>query len=256
MQIRLNADRLFRIHTGTIVALLGAYAAVNLISLGSGRPRMFGLVSLLDLNGERNIPAMFSFIALLAAGLLAGEVARRIQICGRRHAWRWMALAVVLGYMALDEALEWHEHIGWLLRAGHDLPGGWHYSWVLPYAALIAAVVVVCLPMLRSVPAPVRNSMILAGGIFVAGAAGMELVGGLLATYAPERVGLYRLSVLVEEGAEMLAIALLIRTMVRYADEFEPELPRARTAPQRASTAGRPLASSPDEIDCRGCESR
>jgi hypothetical protein len=218
MQIQLNADRLFRIHAGIIVALLAAYAIVNLVALGLGRPRIFGLVALLDLNGERNIPAVFSFVALLAAALIASLIGQRSRIGGRRHAWRWQVLGLTLGYMALDESLEWHEHIGRLFRFGYALPGGWHYSWIIPYAALLAAVVAVCLPLVRSLPSVTRNALILAGGIFVAGAAGMEVIAGLLSTYSPEEVALYRLAVAIEEGAEMFAIALLIRTMVDYGD--------------------------------------
>jgi len=218
IQIQLNADRIFRIHVGIIAALLAAYAIINLVAIGFGRPRIFGLVALVDLNGERNIPAVFSFVALLAAALIASLIGQRLRIRQQRQAWRWQVLGLALGYMALDESLEWHEHIGQLLRVGYSLPGGWHYSWIFPYVALVAAVVAVCLPLLRSLPGATRNGLILAGGIFVAGAAGMELVAGFLSTYSPEHVALYRVAVAIEEGAEMFAIALLIRTMVNYGD--------------------------------------
>ena len=52
---------LFRRHATAIAAFVGLYAALNLASVAPQLPRLLGLLKVFDLNGEHNVPALFSW---------------------------------------------------------------------------------------------------------------------------------------------------------------------------------------------------
>jgi hypothetical protein len=219
VKLELDAQRVFRAHLGIIGALAILYVGSTAGSLLTGRDTLLGLVPLFNFDAEFNAPALFSAAALGFAGALAWLTGRLHLEQDRLSGRAWQALGVLLGFLALDEALSLHEKIGIQLDVIHM--AGQNYSWLAPYVALAIIVAGTFIPFLVRLPPPTRNGLVAAGCIFVGGAAGMEFVGGQTASQFGQASVAYRLTILVEETAEMLGIALFIRTVVDHATRIQ-----------------------------------
>jgi hypothetical protein len=232
MQITVDADRLFRRHVMAIAALVGLYVALNLASVALQLPRMLGLLAVFDLNGEHNVPALFSCFALICAAAVGHTTGQLDTARGAPNVLPWHAMTMLLLFLAADEAFMVHEQVGRALRIGYGLRGGWHYSWVFAYLLPVLVLGTMAVPFVRRLPAKTRASFMIAGAVYLAGAAGMETVGGFLAgdlnadgEAAPRGLD-YLLSVALEEALEMLGVALLIRGMLRHGALVQREVTR------------------------------
>lgn len=121
---------------------MGTYLAGLVLVFGLGHDRLLGLIPLFNLDGQGNVPAVYSALLLLCSALLTViAVASR-----KRAAWgvpHWFGLAVVFLFLAVDEALSLHERLTEPLRSALNTCGFFHYAWVVPYAAatlLLAAI--------------------------------------------------------------------------------------------------------------------
>src|SRR3970040_3063736 len=92
-----------------LVALLGL--GVELVHAHSHAPVVEALVSFLSLSYEGNLPTWYASSLLLACAILLGLIARDLpaRAPGRLH---WWALAILFGYLSLDENAELHEQLG------------------------------------------------------------------------------------------------------------------------------------------------
>ncbi len=197
---------------GHVVAVVIDRAVGHDGFLGSGLS-----VRLLSMDGENNFPTWYSASALLGCAALALLISRtRPKGTGgyRRH---WAGLAAVLTFLSVDESAVIHEELSDPIteQVGLD-PNDWEYwAWVLPYTALAIALVIVFWPFFRRLPTPTRRLFAVAGGLFMAGAAGLELVGSRL--YEENDVSVaYLIVVGFEEAMEMTAVVILAYAMLRY----------------------------------------
>jgi hypothetical protein len=92
----------------TVVALIAlAGIAASAGSLLLGHDHLYGLVPLLDLNGEHNLPSWYSSTALLISAALLGGVGAATGETGVARGWR--ALGALFLCLSLDEAAGIHE---------------------------------------------------------------------------------------------------------------------------------------------------
>jgi hypothetical protein len=89
-----------------------------------------------------------------------------------------------------------------------------HPAWLIPASILLIVFLGAYLRFVLALPLGLRRSMITAGVIYIAGAVGMELVGGVYASTNGFRTLPYALITTVEEVLEMLGIVLLIHALV------------------------------------------
>jgi hypothetical protein len=222
MHVTVDHRALFKAHLLCIFSLVLIYAALNAFSLASGHRNLLGLLALFNLDGEHNAPALFSFVALLFAAVIAWSTGTIQQNRGIPFGRHWHALAGLLFYLAADEACEIHENISIVLRTHYELFGRWQHSWVLAYAMALAVLGTLFIPFLRRLPRDTCWEMIGAGGLFVAGGMGIEFLWGLLdETLSSIPVAADLFEVAVEESAEMLGVALLIRAVLKYATRIQ-----------------------------------
>ena len=219
VELRFDAGRIFRRHLGVIAMLLALYVVSSAASLATGRDNLFGIVPMFNLDAEFNAPALFSAAALAFAATLAWTTGTLRQDGDPRQGRRWRFLGAVIAFLALDEALQLHEKIGIRFDLLHM--AGQNYSWLVPYGIAVGIFATVFLSFLLRLPPRTRNGLIGAGTVFVGGAAGMEFVGGQVADALGHASIGYRATILVEEAAEMLGVALLIRTVLEYATRLQ-----------------------------------
>ena len=222
MQVALDDKRIFKAHVLCIFALVGIYAALNAVAIASGHNYIFGLRDLFDLDGEHNVPALFSSVAILGAAALMWSTGSLYRTRGMPLGRYWQALALVLVFLAADESFSIHEELGIMLRSRYGLFGRWQHSWVFAYAILVGVVGLAFARFLLRLPRDTRNAMIGAGCVFVAGAMGLEFAVGVLEDILPRfPTGADQLEVAIEESAEMLGVALLIRAVLKHATRVQ-----------------------------------
>jgi hypothetical protein len=157
------------------------------------------LVALLSLSFEANLPTWYASGLLLGCALALAGIAAAAERSALPHVFRWRLLAAVFLYMSLDEVAMLHERLNDLL----PLHGALRFSWILPAAAVVAALGVAYLPFLKALPARSRNRFLLAGALYVGGALVMELpLGWWAERFGEDGLG-YALIDFVEEALEL-----------------------------------------------------
>ncbi|MGE5927319.1 MAG: hypothetical protein ACM357_08190 [Gemmatimonadota bacterium] len=213
-----------RLLLGIIAVLLLGHALATIAEFGFGRDHVFGLRRLLDFNGEANAPAWFSSVLLLlGAGLLA-VVARERRAVGDRFFAHWAVLALIFFFLALDEVAAVHEKLIDPMRDALGTGGALLHAWIVPYALGLLLLLVVYLPFLRALPARTLRLMLGAGAVYLAGAVGMEMVGGSLWDRMPVR-GVPIIAIMaIEETLEMVGLALFAYGLLDHLAREHPVL--------------------------------
>jgi hypothetical protein len=190
-------------------------------ALASGRPAAFPgfplLLPLFDVDGEGNLPSWLSSALLLVAALLLWGIAVQARAAGDPWHRHWALLALAVAYLSLDEAAQVHERL--LIPVGAllvDAQGVFTFGWVVVAGPVLVVFALTYLRFLAALPAAVRRGLVIAAVVYVLGALGLELVGGLILDrgYAEASVP-YILETSAEEFLEMAGLTLLLRVLIR-----------------------------------------
>jgi hypothetical protein len=192
------------------------------------------LVPLLSLSYEHNLPTWYAvllhascalLLALHALSLRQRSAAPPAAVAApgpsqepaplparspKQWSTRWILLSGLFAYISLDELIQLHEVAsGWF-----DTTGVLYFGWVIPAAALVIALGLWYLPLVRALPARTRRRFILAGVVFVSGALLMELPLG----WWTERAGAdnltYGIIDWVEETLELSGVSMFLLALL------------------------------------------
>ena len=182
------------------------------------------LTRIVALGQEANLPTFVSAVYLLAASCLLWVVASVTRRRRGPHVWAWVVLSVGFLVMSLDEAVQIHELVGRAMTGVLDgETKGWHYAWYLAYIPILATLLVIYIPFLKSLPTRYFRLFCAAGAIYVGGAVGLEMGEAYLVNHGVSRVGLL-LSNAVEEAAELSGVVLLIYALLSYLTDLGAKL--------------------------------
>ena len=190
-----------------------------------------------SLDLENTPAAWFSAAMLLLAAGLMWSISLRGQETNDRFRRHWLVLAVIFVVLSLDEASSFHEMLIIPLRERLNLGGIFYYAWVLPAMVFCAVVAVAYLPMLVSLPPTLRNRLLIAGGLYVGGALGMEMVGGAMADSGFRGTLAYVTVTTVEETMEMLGAVVLIHALMAH---LRAGAPATAARPRQERVSSRP----------------
>jgi hypothetical protein len=182
--------------------------------------------SLVNLNGEANVPAWWNgallmtigFGALLVHALEPDRLARR----------GWLAVAVAGLALNLDEIAGLHERLNDPVRElGIEIPT---FAWLVP-GVLIAAALFTALVLLgRALPGRTRRWLLTALVCYLFGAVGVEAVNGTLR--GEGELIYYWIGTIAEEAIEMVACIIAIGAIARViADRLQPPTAAADSSP-------------------------
>lgn len=191
----------------------------HLLGLTNRQPWRF-LHYQFNLDRELNVSTWVATLLPVVAAALLGTIAWERRLAADRRYGYWVVLSALFLLLSLDEMCSFHERLSepvqdYLTGGGGLLTNAWVFV-VVPVAVVILAAFV---PFLRTLPAVTRWRFIAAGALFVAGAAGVELVSGLMR----DRYGFgdARLvaATTLEELLELVGIAYFLRALVLYMAE-------------------------------------
>lgn len=207
------------------------------------------LTALFHLDFEKNIPAYYSALKLVFAGLAVFACAAvdggRRFIGGRLPSSAvWLPIGAVLVLMGYDEYRAFHEGFGRMLYdVGIIAPGettiaGYAWPWTVYGGAFALVVGAPAAYLTWKAFARQRylfRLLLTAGLVFVAGALGFENIRVYMVNYHGEFGA--NILMVMEELCEMLAVSLAVFVFLRYREErlgeeesVSVEMPAAMTA--------------------------
>lgn len=145
--------------------------------------RAYGYTKLVDVDVEASAYTWLSSCIILMNALAALHVAWTRRAAGLSDWTRWTLLGLVLIGLSSEEILALHERVAVRLEPYIDGRIGWS----VPALAICALVGLMAIPFLRVLPTATRREMILAGGVYVGGAGGVECIQASSACRRPFR---------------------------------------------------------------------
>ncbi len=232
MDIVVSSSRLRPILFALMALVVTAGVAVEALKPVLDLPSGEGVVPLLSMSYEGNLPTVYTAGVVFSCALLLAVIAAGTKKRGARFVAHWWVLAAGFAYIAVDEVVGIHE-------AAHDLVdvevgGVLHFRWVIPAAVVVLAVGLSYIPFLRALAPSIRNRFLLAGAIYVGGAVAMELpLGWWTEHHGTHNLG-YGLIDAVEEAMEMLGLNLFLLALL---DHLARESFTVRFAPAREASS-------------------
>ncbi|MFT6390297.1 MAG: hypothetical protein ACJAUP_003699 [Cellvibrionaceae bacterium] len=174
-----------------------------------------GLIILFDFNSERNIPTLYSSVALVFSSILLAAIAFE----SKKLNWpyiSWLGLSLIFLFLSVDEMASIHESLVFPVRKFFGASGFLYYSWVIPYGVVLVFFIIAYSKFLFQLPKRTMILFLISGSIFVLGAIGFELLGGKQAHLYGTNNILYSIFYTCEEFLEMFGIAIFIYTLLTY----------------------------------------
>ena len=164
---------LLRVVTG--LAVLSFLSRMTLYFLPDYPSRDF-LAMAFTVDGEGNVPAIYSSLALLFSSLLLGAIAYAKNLDSDRYKNHWKILSFIFLGLSLDEIAQLHEHlIG--LRSVLNATGIFYFTWIVPFGFLVAIFLLSYSKFVFHLPVATRKLFAAACALYIGGAIGMEMPG-------------------------------------------------------------------------------
>lgn len=189
--------------------------------------------SILGLNREQNVGAWYSTVLIFASAFLLMLVGRRASLAKDKDAVHWYILAWVFVALSFDEASSVHEMVMELLQDSLHTSGPLLYAWVIPALILVPAFAIAYIPFLRRLRGPYGAWIFISGAVYVTGALGMEMVGGMV---SEEKVA-FTVAFLIEESLELAGMTSFFLAILSYlatdpSEDLGNEMNRAAASDQ------------------------
>lgn len=216
--LTLNSHSVARAFGIAAFFLVIASVAGQLFRIFSGHGNLHGLIPLFDVNKENNFPTFFSMFLLLSASALLTIIAILEKKRSPSYVSHWATLALGFLYLSLDETLALHEALALPIRGffGPQQAGIFYFAWVIPGMLVVIFLALYFFKFLLHLSTSTRRTFMLSGAIYLAGAIGMELIGGHYAELHGELDLTYLVYVTIEESLEMTGVIIFIWGLLEY----------------------------------------
>jgi hypothetical protein len=238
-QISINRHAIAHTLITVIALLLGASLLGQISRYEFGHDYVYGLVQLFNVDAERNIPTFFTVLLAAIGAMLLTVIGFAGKQREKNDGPYWFALAAGFLFLGYDEAFQVHEQLIAPMRGlmGNANMGVFYFGWVIPGIAGVCILALFFVKFLLRLPASTRNRLLFAGGLYLGGAIGMELIDGKYIEAHGENL-MYSVLVTIEEGLELSGLATLIYTLLGHIAETSPKVEfHVHTAAQPALAA-------------------
>lgn len=215
VELEVSPRRVARAFGAFVALLVLAHVLVQIVGHALADEQVMGLLPLLNVGTERNLPTFYSASAmLLCSGLLLLITGLEWQR-PRGVGLYWAVLAAVFLGLACDEMLVLHEKLIAPVRSVLKTSGALYYAWVIPYGAFALGFACVYARFLWQLPRRSARLFVLSGAIFVGGALVLEMLGASWLERYGHGPG-YVAFQTIEETFEMSGIVLFLYSLLDY----------------------------------------
>ncbi|MGV3734045.1 MAG: hypothetical protein ACO1N6_11680 [Microcella sp.] len=216
--------------------LVSAHAVRSALVLAWPEPTLLQgeLLRILSIGAESGLATWFTLLMMLSTALVAVLIGVAERAAGAPRSGYWFGVAAVMLLASLDEQIQLHEMWVEPFRALFSITTGpFLLAWVIPALIVAALVALIFVPWVVRLPARTRLWAIAAVALWIAGAAGMEMVDSATFEWrqAMDPVRAHWVSAIIyttEEAMEMLGVAVLLHTLLVHAREHAPAALGAR----------------------------
>lgn len=199
--------------------VLCASLAQDMILYRAAEPDLSSKIWLLDVDVEKSVMTWISVLALFMAAFLLFQVGNDATARGSAFRWHWYLLGAIFVVLSLDDFASFHEKVSEILGERVGGSGLTYFAWALPAGVLSLAGLLAFVPFLRSLPPAIAGMFIASAGLFLGGAVGMEMIGGMIAEADGVTSLRYRIATNVEEGLEIIGVLLFLYALLRLREQ-------------------------------------
>lgn len=211
----MRVETLLRYLILQLVALSLLHWIGEILVIGFGAPRD-GLIAKFYLDFERNIPTMVSSGLLLGCAFCAYAIGSPLRLKELKIGYAWYAVCGGFAFLAADEMLEIHEILIEPMRRLTGGQGVLFQAWVPVYLGLLGIALAIAWPVIRQLPRVFLWRCGIGAGVFVLGAAGMEIIGGFWMQNDERDTWGYAIVVYLEEILELSGSSLMLLALLRH----------------------------------------
>lgn len=194
------------------------FFSINYLYIGWIFPGSTFLYVLFDLHGEVTIPTWYSSMLLLLCALVLTGMA---VLTFREHdhfRFHWAGLALIFLGLSIEESADIHGAVSRQLQVAFETGGVLTYPWVVPAAIFTLVIGAFYLRFLRNLEPRYRWWFLIAGGIYIFGALGMEVIEAAYDSAVGDD-GIYLAMVTIEEVLEMIGAIVVLAGILTYASD-------------------------------------
>ena len=169
-----------------------------------------------NVDHERNIPTLYSFLALLFSALLLGVIAHAKNLDSDPYKNHWKILSFIFLWLSLDEVGQLHEKLMIPMRSLLNATGFLYFTWVVPIGFLVVIFLFCYRKFLLHLPVATKKMFVAAAALYIGGAIGVEMLGGYVASTTGQENVSYVIVTTLEESLEMLGIVVFIHALISY----------------------------------------
>ena len=168
------------------------------------------LFSLFFLDGEGNVPAIFSTWLFLLNAVIFLIVWKAACLSGDSHKI-WLFLSSVFVFLALDESISIHERLINPLRQALGATGVFYYAWIIPYGIGVVVLSIVAIPVFWRMQKRIRFWFGLSAATYLVATIGLEMISGKYLVMMNEQKDIvWIFMVTLEESLEMVGLIILV----------------------------------------------
>jgi hypothetical protein len=214
--ITITPRRVTVFFSAVIVALTIVHGVGQFSRFYLGDGYLHGFVPMFTFGSEHNVPAYYSALAMVFCAVLLAIIATGERKREAPGAGYWWGLAAVFLFLAFDEALELHESLIAPTQMLLGVSGDRYFVWILPYAMVMLVIAIPYARFMLSLAAGTRRRFILAAAVFLSGAVGLEIVGGLYYESVGEGDILFVIVESLEDLLEMAGVVIFIHALMYH----------------------------------------
>ncbi|MFT6731606.1 MAG: hypothetical protein ACJA1H_002949, partial [Glaciecola sp.] len=173
------------------------------------------IIYFFDFDIERNLPTLYSALALLLSGILLFIISV-LHKDNRVERLQWRVLSFIFVFLSIDEATVIHEQLWMPTKDLFNTSGLLYYAWYIPYGFILLFLILVYAKWLWRLPKKVKSLFIISGVVFVFGAIGLESVSGFYDELMGQNNLYYCALYTLEELFEMCGVAIFIYALLIY----------------------------------------
>jgi len=183
----------------------------------TGHENIFGLYDLFNFDVESNIPTYFITLVLLLCSILLYFIYTSKKVVDPPQKKYWLFLSIIFLCLSIDEFSSIHELLTVPFRNIFGITQGWFFfAWLIPGIFISLLFVVYFFKFYWGLPPRYKILFGLSALLFLFGAIGMELIGGLFYTSAETPTLTYSLLATIEESFEMIGQIVFVYSLVDY----------------------------------------
>jgi hypothetical protein len=184
----------------------------------------YGLVPKFDMNAKTSVPGYYTSVLLLATSVLLVTIARLKNQENDKFVRHWLALGIIFLLLSIDGLVGFHNIISIPIRSLFGQEGIFYFGWVIPAIFFVVIFAMFYIKFLLSLASRYRLMFATAGVIYIGGALGMELIGGLyLYGHGHDNLA-YSMIVMVEESLEIAGVIIFVQALLGFLTNQYPKL--------------------------------